>query len=66
MIGAAGQAIGGGGNGAVIVSGPQAAIGQEASRNASIPPTVRVSQGQPIRIFTARDLDFSTVSNEPE
>ena len=64
VIGAAGQAIGGG-NSAVIVSGPQSAVSQDASRNASIPPTVRVNQGQPIRVFTARDLDFSTVSNDP-
>lgn len=64
VIGAAGQAIGGG-NSAVIVSGPQAAVSQDVSRNASIPPTVRINQGQPIRVFTARDLDFSTVANDP-
>jgi type IV secretion system protein VirB10 len=61
VIGAAGQAVGGGG-GAVIVAGPQAAASSSAQRDINIPPTVRVSQGQPIRIFTARDLDFSTVT----
>ena len=26
-----------------------------------ISPTIRVRMGEPIRVFTARDLDFSTV-----
>ncbi|MEY2925906.1 MAG: hypothetical protein RL367_383 [Pseudomonadota bacterium] len=60
MIGATGQAIGGG-NSAVIVAGPQAAASATAQRDLNIPPTVHVKQGQPIRIFTARDLDFATV-----
>lgn len=29
------------------------------SRDINIPPTIKVPQGSPIRIFTARDLDFS-------
>jgi type IV secretion system protein VirB10 len=61
MIGAAGQAIGGG-SGTVIVSGPQAAVTSISQQNMAIAPTVRVAQGQPIRIFTARDLDFSAVA----
>jgi type IV secretion system protein VirB10 len=61
LIGAAGQAIGGG-NSAVVVAGPQQAVSATAQQNLAIPPTVRVNQGAPIKIFTARDLDFSGVS----
>ncbi len=28
-------------------------------QNGDIGPTVRVRQGEPIRVFTARDLDFA-------
>jgi type IV secretion system protein VirB10 len=31
--------------------------------NGEISPTIRVRMGEPIRVFTARDLDFSTVGN---
>lgn len=61
VIGAAGQAIGGGTS--VILSGPQAAATSSAQNNINIPPTIRVSQGQPINIFTAHDLDFSGVAD---
>ncbi|MDB5738220.1 MAG: type secretion protein, partial [Sphingomonas bacterium] len=50
------------GNSAVVLSGGQSAAGIAAQGNGQIPPTVRVAQGQPIRVFTAKDLDFSTVS----
>ncbi|MDT7933831.1 MAG: TrbI/VirB10 family protein [Sphingomonadaceae bacterium] len=61
LIPAVGQAIGGGGT-SIVLAGPQQAVGSAASQNLSIPPTVRVAQGAPIRIFVARDLDFSTAS----
>jgi type IV secretion system protein VirB10 len=64
VIGAAGQAVGGG-TGTVILSGPQQAVSAGAQRDISIPPTVKVGLGQPIRVFTARDLDFSSVSTAP-
>ena len=52
-------AIGSGGASVVLSSGGQSAASVAASRDAQIAPTVRVRQGEPIRIFTARDLDFS-------
>ena len=48
------------GNASVIVSGGQSAASVAAQNDTKIAPTVRVPQGQPIRVFTARDLDFST------
>jgi type IV secretion system protein VirB10 len=50
------------GNASVIVSGGQSAASVAAQRDTQIAPTVKVPQGQPIRVFTARDLDFSTVA----
>jgi type IV secretion system protein VirB10 len=41
----------------VIVSGG----GSAASSAVQIGPTIRVRQGEPIRVFTAKDLDFSQV-----
>ena len=55
MAGGAATIVGGGGQSAAA-----AAIGQTGQ----IGPTVRVRQGEPIRVFTARDLDFSKVPTE--
>ena len=57
--GASTLATGGAG---VILSGGQNAASVAASQNGQIPPTIKVRQGQPIRVFTAKDLDFSTVA----
>jgi type IV secretion system protein VirB10 len=54
----------GGNAGVVIASGGQSAAAAAVGQTAQISPTVRVRQGEPIRVFTARDLDFSKVSPE--
>ncbi|MFZ9395586.1 MAG: TrbI/VirB10 family protein [Erythrobacter sp.] len=46
----------------VVLGGGQSAAASAADRDGQIGPTVRVRQGEPIRVFTARDLDFSQVS----
>ncbi|HTX50271.1 MAG TPA: TrbI/VirB10 family protein [Caulobacteraceae bacterium] len=49
----------------VIIGSPSAATGLAATASAfaptMIPPTIKVPQGTPIRIFVARDLDFGPV-----
>lgn len=55
------SAIGSGGT-SVILGGGQSAASTALQQDGQISPTVRVRQGEPIRVFTARDLDFSQVS----
>lgn len=50
------------GGASLIVGGGETAAAVAAQRDSQIAPTIRVRQGQPIRVFTAKDLDFSTVS----
>ncbi len=51
------------GNAATIVGGGgQSAAAAAIGQTGQIGPTVRVRQGEPIRVFTARDLDFSKVT----
>ncbi|MBW8753887.1 MAG: TrbI/VirB10 family protein [Sphingomonadales bacterium] len=54
----------GGNAGVVIASGGQSAAAAAVGQSGQIGPTVRVRQGEPIRVFTARDLDFSKVKTE--
>lgn len=46
----------------LILSSGNSAASVAAQRDAQIPPTIKIPQGQPIRVFTARDLDFSSVA----
>ena len=48
-----------GGGSSVILGGGQNAAAAAVAQDNKIAPTVRVRQGEPIRVFTARDLDFS-------
>ncbi|HEX8058880.1 MAG TPA: type VI secretion protein, partial [Novosphingobium sp.] len=45
----------------IIAGGGQSAAAAAVGQSAQISPTVRVRQGEPIRVFTAKDLDFSKV-----
>ena len=54
----------GGNAGVVVAGGGQSAAAAAVGQTAQIGPTVRVRQGEPIRVFTARDLDFSKVTPE--
>jgi type IV secretion system protein VirB10 len=47
------------GGASVIVGGGQNAASTALQQNGDIGPTIRVRMGEPIRVFTARDLDFS-------
>lgn len=55
------SALGGNGSSVVIGGQTQSAAAAAVSQAGQIGPTVRVRQGEPIRVFTARDLDFSKV-----
>lgn len=48
-------------NASMVISGSQSAATVAAQRDAQIPPTIRIRQGTPLSVFTARDLDFSSV-----
>jgi type IV secretion system protein VirB10 len=56
-------AIASGGAGLVIGGASQSAASTALQQDGQRPPTIRVPMGEPIRVFTARDLDFSRVSN---
>lgn len=58
VLGGAGSLIGGGST--VVVSGGQNAASAAAQADLQRPPTIRVRPGEPVRVFTARDLIFSS------
>jgi type IV secretion system protein VirB10 len=61
VVGGLGGLVSGGAS--VILGGAgQSAAATAAQQDGQRGPVVRVRQGEPIRIFTARDLDFSQVS----
>ena len=62
VVGGLGQLATGGAGGLILGGAGNSAASTAAEQDGQRGPTVRVRQGEPIRIFTARDLDFSTVS----
>jgi type IV secretion system protein VirB10 len=63
LIGVAADAAAAGNDTQVVIGvsrGSESAASAALSEEINIPPTIRVVQGSPIRIFVARDLDFST------
>ncbi|MCB2067729.1 MAG: TrbI/VirB10 family protein, partial [Erythrobacter sp.] len=47
------------GGASVILGGGQSAANTALQQDGTRPPTIRVRMGEPIRVYTARDLDFS-------
>jgi type IV secretion system protein VirB10 len=62
ILGGAGSLVTGGAS-TVVVSGGQSAASVAAQHDGNREPTIKVQQGQPIRVFTARDLIFSDGTN---
>lgn len=62
-IGGLGAIATGGVGGVIVAGGSQSAANSAVQQSGQRPPTIRVRAGEPIRVFTARDLDFSTVTN---
>jgi type IV secretion system protein VirB10 len=50
-----------GNSSAVVVGGGNSAASAAVQQGGQVGPTIRVRQGEPIRVFTAKDLDFSKV-----
>lgn len=65
LLGGAADAVGDDSDTQVVVGvarGGSDAASAALSEEINIPPTISVAQGTPVRIFVARDLDFSGVS----
>jgi len=63
VVGGLGALATGGVGGVIVAGGSQSAANSAVQADGQRSPTIRVKMGEPIRVFTARDLDFSTVSN---
>jgi type IV secretion system protein VirB10 len=62
VVGGLGALATGGVGGVIVAGGAQGAANSAIQQDGQRPPTIRVSMGEPIRVFTARDLDFTAVS----
>jgi len=63
VVGGLGAVATGGLGGVIVAGGAQGAANSAVQSNGEISPTIRVRMGEPIRVFTARDLDFTAVGN---
>jgi type IV secretion system protein VirB10 len=63
VVGGLGAVATGGVGGVIVAGGAQGAANSAVQAQGQISPTIRVRMGEPIRVFTARDLDFSTVGS---
>ena len=63
VVGGLGAIATGGVGGVIVAGGAQGAANSAVQSNSQINPTIRVPMGEPIKIFVARDLDFSKVGN---
>jgi len=61
VVGGLGAVATGGIGGVIVAGGAQGAANAAVQSQGQISPTIRVRMGEPIRVFTARDLDFSAV-----
>jgi type IV secretion system protein VirB10 len=62
VVGGLGALATGGVGGVIVAGGAQGAANSAVQSQGQISPTIRVRMGEPIRVFTARDLDFSAVA----
>lgn len=60
VVGGLGAVATGGIGGVLVAGSAQSAANSAVQQQGQISPTIRVRMGEPIRVFTARDLDFST------
>jgi type IV secretion system protein VirB10 len=61
VVGGLGAVATGGIGGVLVAGSAQSAANSAVQQQGQISPTIRVRMGEPIRVFTARDLDFSSV-----
>lgn len=63
VVGGLGALATGGVGGVIVAGGAQGAANSAVQSQGQISPTIRVRAGEPIKVYTARDLDFSMVGN---